>query len=87
LLAWGRLAFMYQSGEEVLAGDRILYAESTGEVEFVVVAATGDPAMDWYLEISPGGGFMIKTGAMGSVFLSEADEDLEFVSRAFVAPG
>jgi hypothetical protein len=80
------LAFLYQSGEEVLAGDRILYAESAGEVEFVVAAAIGDPAMDWYLTVSPGGGFMIKTRAMGFVFLSEADEDLEFVSRASVAP-
>ena len=78
------MAFTYQSGDEVLAGDRILYAESTGEVEFVVSAATGDPAMDWYLTISPNGGFMIKTLAMGSV--SEAGEDLEFVSRASVAP-
>jgi hypothetical protein len=50
-------------------------------VEFVVADATGDPAMDWYLEISPGGGFMIKTRAMDPVFLSEAGEDLEFVSR------
>jgi hypothetical protein len=76
------LAFNYQSGEEVLAGERIVYA-GLGEVEFVVAEPIGDPAMDWYLEHSPGGGFMLKIPAsFGYLFLPSADEDLEFVSRA-----
>jgi len=27
-----------------------------GEVEFVITHITGDPAMDWYIELHPGGG-------------------------------
>jgi len=42
---------------------------------------SGDPAIDWHLTHSPNGGFMIKTAAMGLVFLDNADEDLDFVSR------
>ena len=78
------MAFTYQSGEEVKKGDRITYNGNPGEVEFVVVDPTGDPAMDWYLEEFPGGGIMIDTAGFGNVFLqgNDLDEDLEFVSRA-----
>ena len=77
------MALVYQSGEEVKSGDRIIYHGDPGEVEFVIVSLTGDPAMDWYLEKFPGGGFMINAKGFGSVFLGESDidEDLEFLSR------
>jgi hypothetical protein len=75
------MPILYQSGEEVRPGDTIVYAGSPGHVEFVVEAAIGDPAIDWYLTQSPGGGFMIKIAAMRSVFIDDADEDLDFVSR------
>jgi hypothetical protein len=75
--------FLYRTGEEIRPGDRILYAGDPGEVEFVVTATTGDPAMDWYLEEFPGGGFMINTSKFGRVFLDDPkkNEDLQFVSR------
>jgi len=38
--------------------------------------------MNWYIEKFPSGGFMIVTAKHGSIFMSEADEDLDFVSRA-----
>jgi hypothetical protein len=77
------MAFVYQSGEEVKSGDRVAYHGEPGEVEFVVVNPTGDPAMDWYVEQFPGGGFMINAKGFGKVFLGETDidEGLEFVSR------
>jgi hypothetical protein len=83
MLMRSRMPIFYQSGEEVRAGDQIVYCGSPGHVEFVVDSPTGDPAMDWHLTHSPNGGFMIKTAAMGFVFLDYAEqaEDLDFVSR------
>ena len=77
------MTFVYQSGEEVKSGDRITYHCEPGEVEFVVASPTGDPAMDWYVQQFPGGGFMINAKGFGKVFLgnSDIDEDLKFVAR------
>lgn len=71
----------YPSGEEIRGGDRILYAGEPGEIEFVNTGPTGDPAMDWYLIEWPNGGCMIHTSSLGNVFVHNADEDLELVSR------
>jgi hypothetical protein len=76
------MTFMYQSGEQIRSGDRIEYAGAPGVVEFVVTGASDDPSMNWYIEKFPSGGFMIVTAKHGSIFMSEADEDLDFVSRA-----
>lgn len=75
------MAWQYQSGEEVKAGDRILYAGEPGSIDFV--ALPGEPEHAWYVE-QFGGGCMILTAQFGSIFTSEPqnDEDLEFVSRA-----
>lgn len=51
--------FEYQSGEGVEAGDAVVYGRKPATVEFVVTDMTGDAAMDWFLEQSPGGGVMI----------------------------
>jgi hypothetical protein len=77
------MAFIYHSGEEVKSGDRITYHGEPGEVEFVVASPTGDPAMDWYFQQFPGGGFMVNAKNFGKVFLPgrDIDDDLEFVSR------
>jgi hypothetical protein len=72
---------LYQSGDEVRRGDRIRYHGEPGEVEFVVTELTGDPQMDWYVREFSGGGIMIKASGFGNVFLPEADEHLELVSR------
>jgi hypothetical protein len=70
----------YQSGEEVRAGDRIIYGGSPGLVEFVAELEDIDTA--WYVE-QFGGGCMLLTHSMGHVFIDkpENDEDLELVSR------
>ena len=70
----------YQSGEEVQAGDQILYHLEPGQIEFV--ARLNDPATAWYVE-QFGGGCMVLASSFGRVFVSKPheDEDLEFVSR------
>ena len=75
----------YQSGEEIRAGDSILYAGNPGTIEFVVTERSGDTAVDWYID-EFGGGIMIHEPKLfGSLFLDITqigdDEDLEFVSR------
>ncbi len=79
------MAFLYNSGEEIQAGDQIKLHGHPGRVEFIVTRYTSDPAMDWYID-EFGGGVMIKDDDVGSIFLSveniEEDEGLEFVSRA-----
>jgi hypothetical protein len=76
-------SFTYPSGDQVCAGDQILYHEQPGQVEFVITAKTGDPVLDWYLDEYPGGGFMIRAEGFGPVFLTEndVDEDLQLISR------
>jgi hypothetical protein len=75
------MTFKYLSGEEVRAGDAIRYHGENGKVEFVAAEVTGNREIDWYVEQYPPGGFMIVAEGFGSVFLTEVDEDLEFVSR------
>jgi len=73
----------YLSGEQIEAGDEIRYHGERGHIEFVVTNATGDPALDWYLEQFPGGGAMIVAESFGNVFLAldDLDDFLEFVGR------
>jgi hypothetical protein len=75
------MVLTYPSGEPVLKGDRIRYADKPGFVEFVADAADLETA--WYVE-EFGGGCMINAEGFGSVFLDSTSdqEDLEFVSRA-----
>jgi hypothetical protein len=76
----------YRSGEEVQAGDRILYASEPGTIEFV--ASANNPETAWYVE-QFGGGCMILSSCFGRVFVSDPhdDEDLEFVARDGAPPG
>lgn len=77
----------YQSGEDVRDHDQIRYHGESGHVEFVATEKDGEH--DWYVDEFPGGGVMIWAKTFGSVFIEsaevEADEDLEFVSRAEAA--
>lgn len=75
------MQFTYTSGEEIRQGDHVRYHGEPGEVAFVVSGATGEPIHDWYLTQFPNGGFMLEIGSLGSMFLTESDEDLELVSR------
>ncbi len=75
------MSFKYQSGEEIRAGDRILYNSEPGVIDFVTTPE--DPQYAWYVE-QHGGGCMILVAPFGSLFVNDPqdDEDLEFVSRA-----
>ena len=72
-----------QSGEEVRAGDRILYHGEQGRVEYVVLKNGGKNT--WHVEHFPNDGMGIAAEGIGAVFIPagfvEDDEDLEFVSR------
>ncbi len=79
------MPFRYETGEEILAGDRIRYAGEAGTVEFVTDAA--NPHYAWYNE-QFGGGCMLLTAQFGRVFTSHPgdDEDLDFVGRRGSSP-
>jgi hypothetical protein len=77
-----RAVFLYQSGDEIKKGDRVLYHDEPAEIEFVADSVTGDAGLDWYVK-EYGGGVMIRV-SFGPAFLTDPhrDCDLEFVSRA-----
>jgi len=70
----------YRTGEEIQAGDRILYASEPGKIDFVTISE--DPQHAWYVE-QYGGGCMVPVPPFGNLFVShpEEEEDLDFVSR------
>jgi len=73
----------YQSGEEIRKGDKVLFHGETAEIEFIVDALIGDPAMDWYMKEYGPGAMVVEPKAAGRTFISETKnaEDLQFVSR------
>ena len=68
----------YSSGEQFQSGDRVLYHGGPGRIEFV--ARIEDPSTRWSIK-QYGGGCMILAPSFGHVFITETDEDLEFVGR------
>jgi hypothetical protein len=74
---------MYQSGEPIQKGDRVLFHGEPGEIEFVVGKLVGEPAMDWYMEEYRGGVMVLEPKSFGRAFLhhTEEAEDLVLVSR------
>jgi hypothetical protein len=74
----------YLSGEEIKAGDLVLFSGAPGQIEFV--AEHGHPELDWDIEQCRVG-CMILAPSYGRVFLPdpEADEDLNFISRGELA--
>lgn len=78
------MSLTYLSGEEIRAGDRVLYHGEPGRVEFVAKRDERRPQLDstteWYIE-QYGGGCMVNAPSWGSVFVTEPDEDLEFIAR------
>lgn len=74
----------YRTGEDIRAGDRILWADQPGTVVFVlgspgVPAEWADPAT--WLGRADAAGFMLDTEVAGLVFQEESDEDLTLLSR------
>lgn len=76
---------MYQSGEEIKTGDRVLFHREAGYIELVASELTGESDNDWFIR-EYGGGIMIVERVAGRSFISADQipecEDLEFVSRA-----
>ena len=73
----------YHSGEEVRKGDKVLFHDEPGEIEFVVEKLAGDPTMDWHMK-EQGPGVMVlgpKSFKRAYVPKTENVEDLQFVSR------
>jgi hypothetical protein len=80
VLRFHPVSLRYRSGEEVQAGDRVLYNSEPSQIE--LVAKADDPETAWYVE-QFGGGCMILAPSFGRVFVSDPqdDEHLDFVSR------
>ena len=74
----------YVSGQEIHAGDRVLYAGVPGRIVFVLGFHEFLPEFvegkEWYYE-EFGQGFMLEQDGGGLFFSEDSDEDLEFVSR------
>ena len=78
------MALKYQTGEEILRGDRVTYGGNAGVIELVVEALTGDTEEDWLFESSGPGIMVAEPKVFGRVYLRapHEDEDLLFVARA-----
>lgn len=83
------MPFVYQSGETIMHGDRVLYCGNPGEIEFVIDprgnAEDRQAEYDWYMEAHGGGVMILEPKVFGRVFIVtpvDDDEDLVFVSRA-----
>jgi hypothetical protein len=77
------MPLVYVSGERIQAGDQVRYHGELGQIEFVVEAASGDPATDWYLQEMGPGVMVHELRAFGRVYVTNTGHDalLEFVSR------
>lgn len=73
----------YYSGEEILAGDKVLFHNAEGEIKCVLNAPTGDPALDWYVQ-ECGCGLMVVDPIAGHTYLTDPEDspDLVFIRRA-----
>jgi hypothetical protein len=77
--------FRYQSGEEIKAGDHVLFHGNAAEIEFVACDAD-DPRTDWYVTTYGGGVMIYDPQVSGRTFVAAEHiasyEDLEFIRRA-----
>jgi hypothetical protein len=73
----------YQSGEQIVKGDRVLFHGEPGEIELVADPLVNDPETEWYVKEYGGGVMVVEPKVFGRAFLSntERTEDLIFVSR------
>jgi hypothetical protein len=75
----------YQTGQEIIKGDRVLFHLKPAVIE-LVATDPNDPAQRWYVE-DEGGGVLVREPGDGHPTFIPADqlddyEDLEFVERA-----
>ncbi len=80
------MALKYNSGQEIMKGDRVIYAGDPGVVEFIADPLVPDTDTRWYVETYGQGIMISEPRRHGSVFSSdpESDDELEFVSRASI---
>ncbi|MGA8670959.1 MAG: hypothetical protein WB679_13840 [Terracidiphilus sp.] len=77
------MALKYKSGQDIMRGDRVLYAGDPSVVEFVADPLVPNPSTRWYVEENGQGIMISEPRRHGSVFSSDPESDeLEFVSRA-----
>jgi hypothetical protein len=78
------LVFKYRSGEEINAGDRVLYFGNDAEIELVACSAD-DPESEWYMQEFGGGIMILDPKVSGRTFIPsnmiDDTNELEFVSR------
>lgn len=77
----------YRSGEEIKAGDQVLFHGNPAEVELVACDPNDpNPAVAWYLKEFGGGVLISDPKASGRTFIRRSSlddyEDLDFKSRA-----
>jgi hypothetical protein len=76
------MGIQYASGEDILAGDRVLYWNEPGQIEFVVEAGDSDAQVNWYLQTQGPGVMILEPKFFGRVYVVEPAEDkLVFVAR------
>jgi hypothetical protein len=75
--------FTYHSGQEIQKGDRILYHDEPGEIEFVADPLAPNVETNWYIQEYGGGVMIAEPKIFGHVFVRDTadDEDLIFVAR------
>ena len=77
----------YQTGQEIIKGDRVLFHLKPAVIE-LVATDPDDLAQRWYVEEDGGGVLVREPGDLNPTFIpaDQLDdyEDLEFVSRANV---
>jgi hypothetical protein len=73
----------YQSGQEIKKGDRVLYFEEPGEIEFVADPLIRDDETTWFVEEHGVGVMINEPKHFGHVFIGKPEDDCEliFVSR------
>jgi hypothetical protein len=78
------VALKYQSGEQIVKGDRVLFHGEPGQIELVADPLVTDPETEWYVKEYGGGVMVVEPKVSGRAFLSntESAEDLIFVSRS-----
>ncbi len=76
----------YHSGEEIRKGDKVLFHDEPGEIEFVVERLVGDPTIDWHMNEQGPGVMVLEPTSFNRAYVRDTQniEDLQFVSRSMM---
>ena len=79
------MTLKYQSGGDIMLGDRVLFHGEPGQIDLMVEPSSTDPEHHWYIQEFGGGVGVIESKHFGRVFICAEQlpttEDLEFVAR------